>query len=108
MLNDNIDLVFKLLILFFIGGFSEIAFKKRYWERLILSLGIWLTIFRTAFLRAIAAYDGVFNHALTDQVRQLQNFLMNGFGAYFTDFVLLVGSFAVFLMIVTEKKRKNK
>jgi N-acetylmuramoyl-L-alanine amidase len=97
------DLVLKILILFFLGACSEIAFKKRIWGLWLLSLGFWITFFRTAVLRAISIYIGAFQHSPEGLINQIQGYLMNGQGVILTDILALIGAFITFVFLVTIK-----
>lgn len=99
---ENFDLAVKLITLFLLGGISELAFKKRRWAVMILSFGIWATIFRTAILRAISLYSGVFNHTSTKTIDDLRIFFMNGYGVFITDLLFLIGVIIGFIIISTD------
>lgn len=105
---DAIDLVVKLLILFFLAATSELSFKRRSWGLMFLTLGLWLTIFRAAILRASVIYAGVFNHTSQDVIRVIQRGLMSGSLSLVTDIIALLGSMIVFVFVAAEIKRKVK
>jgi hypothetical protein len=98
------DLVLKIIILFFLAATSELAFKKRKWGLMLLALAVWITFFRTAILRAISLYTGVFNGASEFIVNNILNFFMQGLGLIITDIIILLGTLLAFLIVAEGKK----
>lgn len=103
---DTIDLIVKLLVLFFLAATSELSFKKRSWGLMFLALGVWLTIFRAAILRASVIYAGVFNHTSQEVIKIIQKGLMSGSLSLVTDVIALIGSIIVFVFVAAEMKKK--
>lgn len=104
---ENLDLAIKITTLFLLGGTSELAFKKRRWAIMILSFAVWATLFRTTILRAISIYAGVFNHISAKTIQEVQGFFMNGYGVLVTDFLLLIGVIAGFIIISTDVNKNQ-
>ncbi len=105
---DIINLVIKVLTLLFLAAESQTAAHKRYWAVTILSLAVWLTVFRLAILRAIAMYLGVFGkEAATGLVDGIRVFLMGSDGATATDIILLVGVIVTFVFVASAKSKKT-
>ena len=104
---DLIDLIFKIFILFFLAAASEMAFKKRFWGVMLLTLGFWLTFFRTTILRSIVIYAGIFNHTPQAVISTVQTALMGGFIVIFTDLIALLGTLLTFIFLASEFKKKR-
>jgi hypothetical protein len=102
----------KLLVLFFLSAVSEMAFKRRSWGIMLLSLGFWLTFFRLAIARAAALYVGVFAKADNQIVDLLHTIVVSPEVAIFTDFVALTGAILTLILLSGEvsplKRQKQK
>lgn len=103
---DVIDLIIKFLTLFFLAATSQMAFRNRFWGVMMISLGLWFTVFRTTILRATVLYAGVFNHTSPQLLRMIQSYLMGGPIVVFTDFLAMVGSFLAFILYTGDFKKK--
>ena len=115
---NYLDLSFKFLTLFFLAGASQMAFKNRQWGAMIITFGLWFTVFRTALLKSASLYVGVFNYMSPEIIDRAMKSLMTGNIVVFTDFIALVASFLGFVFFSgsdsdrkkarIEKKRKLK
>lgn len=105
---DLFDLILKILIMFFLAATSELAFKRRMYGTMFLTLGLWLTVFRTAILRASVIYIGIFNHTSQDVIQMLQRTMMGGWFVISTDMIALIGSIFTFIFISGEMIKKMK
>ena len=105
---DIIDLIFKIIILFILAATSQLAFKKRLLGVMILTLGFWLTFFRTAILRAIVISSGLFDKVPKEMIKMIQEALMSANIVIITDIIALIGSIITFIFVATEVNGKIK
>lgn len=107
-LIDAINLMIKIVDLFFLAALSQVAAKKRIWMVSILALGFWLTVFRAALIRSMSLYVGVFQKESPEIVKGLMDFLQSGAVGNITDLLILIGSVAAFALIASEKTHQKK
>jgi len=105
---DSLNLLVKIIDLFFLAAVSQVAAKKRIWMVSILALGFWASVFRAALLRAMALYIGVFQKESPHMVQSIMDFLMSGAFGNITDILILIGSVLAFILIATEKTHQKK
>lgn len=102
---NEIDLIIKIVTLFFLAATSQVSIQKRLFRVGLLSSVLWVTTFRLALLRAVSLYAGVFGKESDLLVDELRDFLMGGVFVVITDLVLLLGIIAAFVFVVTTRDR---
>jgi len=107
MSTNMIDFIIKAMILFFLAATSQMAFKNRQWAAMLVTLGLWLTVFRTAILRATTLYVGFFGaaHSTPELVRFIQGSLMSGWIVIVTDLIALIATLFAFVMYSGDNKK---
>lgn len=105
---DILSLIMRIIILYFLIVTSHEAFRKRLWGFVILSLGLYLNIFRLALLRAMTIYIGVFQYNHKDLVDQWRTALMSSPYGLLADIPFLIGTMAIFFYVIAQKKPKLK
>lgn len=103
-MTDIISLIIRVVILYFLIVISHEAMRKRMWAFVILALGLYLNIFRLTILRAMTIYLGVFNYNHKDLIDGYRQALMSSPFGLLADIPFLIGTFAIFLYVVTQKK----
>lgn len=101
---DYINLIIRVLILFFTAMSSEIAMGKKLYSISLLLFAVWVTIFRLTLFRAVTAYIGVFQHESNSFVVGTAATLSGSQFANFTDFILLVAIILLFIDIIKFKR----
>ena len=93
---SNIDLLVKFIILILLNVETELFLRNKSYHMAILVFAVWLMMFRTTLLRAIAMYVGVFSYQPQSILEQIRSTLQSAESSLILDTVLLIGVIAVF------------
>lgn len=108
MIFDYIDLILKLVTLAFVAGVIQLSVGRRFWSVVILGQAIWIAVFRSSFLRAMALSLGLFGKESPEFMQSLTSFLMGGFFNAIIDLFILLGAIVVFAMLAENKRVVDK
>jgi hypothetical protein len=96
---DIVNLSIRIALLLIMGATIQTAFAKRLWVVAGFAFSIWLIVFRLSLLRSIAIYAGVFKYQEPSFLENFKQFLVSGWFNNLCDFLLLVGSLALYVYV---------
>ncbi len=99
------NFILRVAMLQMIAITSQVALSKRRYAIALFTFGVWFTLFRLTFLRALAMYSGVFGkNGELENTRNLLTLFSGSIFANITDTFVFIGLIALLLYVVKIKE----